>query len=133
MDVAVAVIYDQENRVLITQRALEKAHGGMWEFPGGKVEPGESSISALRREIKEEIGLDVIDASLVGEIQHHYPDFTVRLLVYLVQDFIGDAQCLESQLNLTWASLDELDRFKFPEANDEIVRLVKNRERIDQI
>ncbi|ARG97554.1 8-oxo-dGTP diphosphatase MutT [Legionella micdadei] len=124
MKVAVAVIYDNQNRVLITQRALHAAHGGMWEFPGGKLEAEELPTSALIREIKEEVGIDILEYSFLDEITHNYGQITVHLLVFCVKKFCGEALRCESQLDIRWVELDKLVDYCFPEANNKIIELI---------
>lgn len=124
MKVAVAVIIDNARRVLITRRALSASHGGYWEFPGGKVEAGELESQALIREIHEEVGLDIIDHQLIGEIKHQYAQKHVHLLIFMVTKFNGTASRLEGQMDLCWANLDELTNYQFPEANHQIIDMI---------
>lgn len=121
--VAVAVIVDNQQRVLVAQRPLHVPQGGLWEFPGGKLEQGESAEQALVREIKEEIGLDVQKCHLLGEIEHEYPGKVVQLIVFHVSQFSGTASCLEGQLDLQWIHKDHLNPADFPEANSAIFKL----------
>jgi 8-oxo-dGTP diphosphatase len=124
MDVAVGIVSDDKHRLLITKRPLDKQHGGLWEFPGGKVEAGETALNALVRELKEEVDIDVLAARLLDTIEHHYPTFSVRLLVFWVDDFEGIASAIEGQADLKWAEVDELWGMNFPEANEAIISLV---------
>ena len=126
MRVAVAVIVDEQQRILITRRPLHAPHGGgMWEFPGGKLEQNETPIAALIREIKEEVDLDVHDCDFLGEINHTYPHHSVELHVYRVHSFHGEAVAQEMQIDLRWVEIDCLQDFEFPEANVEIIRLIR--------
>lgn len=128
MRVAVAVIVDDQQRILITRRPLHAPHGGgMWEFPGGKLEPDEAPIAALVREIKEEVDLDIQDCDFLGQINHIYPKHSVELLVYRVNSFHGKAVAREKQLDLRWVEADRLQDFQFPEANAEIIKLINAR------
>lgn len=124
LNVAVAVIVDEQQRILIAQRPMHQSHGGCWEFPGGKLEPNESSESALVREVKEEIGLEVHEYQFLGEINHQYSDKTVRLIVFLVTQFSGKPLCLEGQLAIKWTKRQELHLQNFPAANCEIITMV---------
>ena len=92
--VAVGVILDGDNRVLITRRHDEAHQGGLWEFPGGKVEAGESVQQALQRELLEELGLTIGVASQLLEVHHDYGDKTVFLDVYVVREFSGEPKGL---------------------------------------
>lgn len=126
MDVAVAVICDEKKRLLITKRAMGTAHGGLWEFPGGKVEADEHPQAALVREILEEVGLEIEESIALGRVQHHYNDISVVLHVYFTRRYKGHAYCKEKQIDLQWIRLDEINHYEFPEANHSIIQLVKN-------
>ena len=125
MRVAVAAIIDKQQRILITRRSLHAPHGGgMWEFPGGKLEGDETPVAALIREIKEEVDLDVQDCNFLGEINHTYPHHSVALLVYCVRVFQGEAVAREMQMDLRWVALNRLPDYEFPEANQQIIELI---------
>lgn len=115
--VAVGVITDPNRRVLITQRPLSASHGGLWEFPGGKLEDNEAADSALIRELKEELGIDVTEYRFLGEIQHHYPTLSVHLIIFQVTQWIGTPLCLEGQLQMLWAFPEDIPKDNFPAAN----------------
>ncbi len=124
MKVAVAVITDANAHVLITRRSPHAPHGGMlWEFPGGKLELDETPEAALIREVKEEIGLDVIQYNFLGEVNHAYNKHSVSLLVYHVSDFRGEAHCCETQMDLRWVAFENIQDFEFPAANSQIIAL----------
>lgn len=80
ISVVVAVIKNAHQHVLIAKRSNEKDHGGQWEFPGGKLESGESSLEALKRELYEELGIEVTLADFKGKIFHQYPQ---KLLTFI--------------------------------------------------
>lgn len=126
MDVVVAIIIDNQQKILITRRALDKSHGGYWEFPGGKVDAPEEAIDALKREIKEEVGIEVIHSKYLGEVKHSYHEKHINLIIYLVVNFTGTAQCQETQLDLRWVHFNELSQYEFPEANYAIINLLKD-------
>lgn len=126
MQVAVAVICDHLHRVLITRRGLDKSHGGMWEFPGGKLEKNETAAKALYREIQEEVGLDILNPLKLGDIRHSYEKIDVTLSVFYITSFSGEAKCNESQLDLKWVAINELDRYDFPQANEKLIRLIQD-------
>ena len=121
--VAVGVILDRENRVLITRRHDNAHQGGLWEFPGGKVETGESVADALGRELREELGITVSELEPLLEVRHDYGDKAVLLDVHTVRDFSGEARGLEGQ-PLRWVSASTLPQYEFPEANVPITRAV---------
>src|SRR3569832_571866 len=118
--VAVAVIVDAAGRVLIARRAAHRHQGGRWEFPGGKVEPGEATHAALARELDEEVGIEVKQARPVSRIRHDYPDRSVLLDVWRVIAFRGEAHGREKQPEKRVAP-DDLSRYAFPAANQPIV------------
>lgn len=124
VDVAVAIIEDAEQRILITQRAHHIPHGGLWEFPGGKFEPEETPLEALKREIGEEVGLQIKQASALGKVRHAYPEKEVCLHIFKVEDYTGAATCNDGQLDLRWVNPHEFHTFTFPEANHEIMRFI---------
>ncbi len=108
--VVAAVISDEQRRVLVTQRTAGKALAGQWEFPGGKIEPGEPEAAALRRELQEELGVQVESARAVFALTHEYPERHVELSVWMVDEYSGVPRGLEGQ-PLRWerpAALREL-------------------------
>ncbi|MFM8331162.1 MAG: Nudix family hydrolase [Candidatus Methylumidiphilus sp.] len=120
LHVAVGVVRNRSGEVLIAQRPVRKHQGGLWEFPGGKVEPGETADSALRRELREELGIAVEQASPLIKLSHAYPDRVVLLDVWQVETFSGQVSGLEGQ-PIRWVAPDALPQFGFPAANRPIV------------
>ena len=118
--VAAAVIRDRDRRILIARRADSQHQGGLWEFPGGKVEAGESTRAALERELREELGIEVLVARPLIKVAHDYPDKQVLLDVWEVCEFSGEPQGLEGQ-PLAWVSERQLPGYEFPQANQPIV------------
>lgn len=118
--VAVAVIINQLDEVLISLRPDHVHQGGFWEFPGGKVESGETVYDALKREISEELEITVVDARPYKVIRHHYSDKTVVLNVWLVSEFKGEPWGVEGQI-VEWRSIKQLRAVDFPAANRSIV------------
>jgi 8-oxo-dGTP diphosphatase len=125
--VAAGVILDGEGQVLLALRPKDKHKGGLWEFPGGKVEAGESVQVALARELLEEISLVVIDASPFLVIDHDYGDKQVTLDVWTVTRFSGTPHGSEGQ-EIAWVKIADLDRYPFPEANAEIVAALRKQQ-----
>ena len=121
--VAVGVILDSERNILITRRARDAHQGGLWEFPGGKVEAGESLELALGRELREELGITIGRTSALLAVTHDYGDKAVLLDVHIVWDFAGEARGLEAQ-PLAWVTPQELAQYPFPAANIPIVEAV---------
>ncbi len=118
--VAAAVIRGADGRILIARRADSQHQGGLWEFPGGKVEDGEAVELALARELNEELGIVVSAARPLIKVSHDYSDKQVLLDVWEVTGFTGEPHGAEGQ-PLLWVSARELAQYDFPEANRPIV------------
>jgi 8-oxo-dGTP diphosphatase len=127
--VAAAVIRDRRGHILIARRPDDKHQGGLWEFPGGKVEPGEPVADALARELHEELGIRVTSAAPLIRIPHHYPDKSVLLDVWEVDAFEGDAHGAEGQ-PIRWVAPEALDDYAFPAANAPIVTAARLPQRL---
>lgn len=128
LHVVAAVIRDPQGRILIAQRPAHKHQGGLWEFPGGKVEAGEAPAAALARELAEELGIQVTGARPLLQVRHDYPDQAVLLDVWQVDAFTGDAHGAEGQ-PLAWVAPRELADYDFPAANRPIVQAAQLPER----
>jgi len=124
LHVAVAAISNQQGRILLTQRPDHVHQGGRWEFPGGKIEPGEDVMTALKRELNEELDIVVQQASPLIRIHHDYSDRSVLLDVWRVREFSGKAYGRENQ-PLEWVAVDQLSTFNFPEANRPIIKALQ--------
>jgi len=124
LHVAVAVIEDDQGRVLLSRRPEHVHQGGLWEFPGGKLESGEALGQALQREIREELGLKVYSHRPLIRVTHHYPDKSVLLDVHRVTGFSGEARGREGQ-PLVWVAPDSLERYPLPAADRPIVSAIK--------
>lgn len=123
--VAVGVILDGARNILITRRARDSHQGGLWEFPGGKVEAGESLESALARELREELGIEIGPTRPLLAVRHDYGDKQVLLDVHVIREFSGEARGLEGQ-PLDWVAPADLARYPFPAANAPIVQAVQS-------
>jgi 8-oxo-dGTP diphosphatase len=122
--VAAGVILNGAGEVLLALRPKDKHKGGLWEFPGGKVEEGESVRAALARELLEEINLVVEEATPFLVIDHDYGDKQVTLDVWTVRRFSGAPHGSEGQ-QIAWVKIVDLDRYQFPEANAGIVAALR--------
>ncbi len=120
LHVAVAVIVNNGGEVLIAKRPGHLHLGGLWEFPGGKLEPGERVTQALRRELDEELGIAVESARPLIRVYHNYPEHAVLLDVWRVERYQGEAWGREGQ-PIAWVKPEQLLNYSFPEANTPIV------------
>lgn len=122
--VAAGVLFDKRGRVLVQRRARGAHLGGTWEFPGGKAAPGESRDGALARELREELGVEVREARPLIRIHHTYPEKTVLLDVWRVEDFEGEPRGLEGQ-PIEWVFPEDLSKLEMPPADRPIVHAAR--------
>jgi 8-oxo-dGTP diphosphatase len=122
--VAVAVIVNEKQQVLISKRPDHVHQGGLWEFPGGKVEAEESVLQALSREIKEELNLEITNPVQLIQIKHQYANKLVFLDVWLIREYSGIPEGMEGQ-PVCWKKISDLDPAKFPEANMPIINAIQ--------
>ncbi|NJL83533.1 MAG: A/G-specific adenine glycosylase [Chloroflexaceae bacterium] len=121
--IGVAVIVNGP-QILIDRRRAEGLLGGLWEFPGGKIEAGETVEACILREIREELAIDIeVGASLIT-IDHAYTHFRVTLIVHLCRYLGGDPQPLACD-EIRWVTLDEIEQYPFPKANTKIIAALK--------
>ena len=111
--VAVAVIQDSHGQYFIAKRPQESHQGGLWEFPGGKVESNETVVEALKRELFEEIGITLVQASPLIQIHHNYSDKSVLLDVWSIDKFTGKAFGKEGQ-ETCWINKSDFFSYDFP-------------------
>ena len=116
LHVAVGVISNAVGEVLIARRPEHLHQGGLWEFPGGKLEVGETVVEALRRELLEELDIELERASPLLQVRHAYPDRRVLLDVWRVSAYRGEPRGLENQ-PIRWVSPQQLPSYNFPAAN----------------
>ena len=121
--IAVGVLLNDNHEVLIAMRSAESHQGGLWEFPGGKVEEGESVERALNREFEEELGISVQVCTELTQIKHEYADKSVMLDVWRIEKFSGIPQGREGQV-IEWRALSKLRALDFPKANERIIRIL---------
>ena len=122
-EVVAALIWD-ENRFLACQRPAHKARGLLWEFVGGKAEPGETKEQALIRECQEELAVTVAVQDVFMEVDHVYPDLTVHLTLFNASITEGIPQKIEHN-DLRWITVEEIDQYPFCPADEEILRRLK--------
>jgi mutator protein MutT len=127
--VVAAAVMDTRGRVLIAQRPAGKHLAGMWEFPGGKVEPGEARVEALRRELMEEIGIAIETPRPLLRLRHTYSYGTVLLDVWVVRRYRGEPRSLDGQA-LRWCSRSELGAAGLLPADRPIIGALRLPERL---
>jgi A/G-specific adenine glycosylase len=123
-DVAAGVIWDDTGRFLIAKRPLDAMLGGLWEFPGGKRRPGEDLVTCLQREIREELDIEIEVGSLLCTIEHAFTHFSMTLYAYHCSLARGAPRCLGC-LDLRWVTMDALEPFAFPVADQKIIAALR--------
>jgi mutator protein MutT len=123
IDVAAALVF-REGKLLITQRAAKAHLGGLWEFPGGKREPDESFEACLARELREELGMEVVVGELVESLTHAYPEKTVHLRFYRCRWKENEPQALGCPA-FAWVTPTELDHYDFPAADAKLLERLR--------
>ena len=126
--IGVAVIWNNQGQILIDKRPQKGLLGGLWEFPGGKVEPNESVPDCIRREIQEELGIDIEVEDHLVTVNHAYTHFKVTLTVHHCRHIHGDPQAIECD-EIRWVTLGDLDQYPFPKANQDIIAALRAADR----
>jgi 8-oxo-dGTP diphosphatase len=121
--VAVGVVFNSQGQVLVALRPQHVDQSGLWEFPGGKVEPGETVEAALARELYEEVGIIPQLAESLLQVPHHYPNKKVWLDVWKITAFQGEAHGREGQ-QIQWVFPHQLTQLAIPAANLAVVQAV---------
>ena len=124
-EVVAALIWDGD-KFMACQRPANKARGLLWEFVGGKVEPGETKEEALIRECREELDVTVAVEDVFMEVTHAYPDLTVHLTLFHAKIVEGVPKKLEHN-DIRWLTAEEIDRFPFCPADEEILKRLKQK------
>src|SRR5690606_12631580 len=114
----IAAVISRGNRLLVSRRPPHKRHGGLWEFPGGKLDPGESDADAIRRELREELGVEVTS---VGEEEFAVADPGSQFIIAFIPiAIVGEPQCIEHTEHV-WATLGELGELELAPSDREFV------------
>lgn len=124
INVVAVVIMNEEDKILITQRNLKKAQGGLWEFPGGKIEPNETREDAIVREIKEELTIDIKVDEYFDENVFNYPEKDIKLIALKCSKINGNIELVEHE-DYKWVASSELENFEFAPADMFIVDKLK--------
>ena len=124
--IGVAVISNSQGKILIDRRKPQGEMGGLWEFPGGKIEPGETIAECIQREIKEELDLEILVGDRLTTITHSYKTFKVTLYVHWCQHLKGKPKPIECE-EIHWVTVEEMEGYQFPSANTEIISILQQR------
>ncbi|OUL17945.1 8-oxo-dGTP diphosphatase MutT [Nostoc sp. 106C] len=129
--IGVAVIWNEQEQILIDRRRAGGAMGGLWEFPGGKIEPGETVEECIQREIYEELGIEIAVGEHLITIDHTYTELRVTLTVHHCRHLTGIPQALECD-EIRWVSLADLEQFAFPKANVQIIAALRQSQNLKE-
>ncbi len=124
--IGVAVINNKQGKILIDRRKETGEMGGLWEFPGGKIEVGETIEECIKREVKEELDIEIIVGDRLTTITHAYETFNVTLYVHNCQHLSGTPQPLECA-EIHWVEPAQMNQYQFPQANTQIINLLQQR------
>ena len=124
IEVSAALIF-RDGKLLIAQRHADSHLGGLWEFPGGKREAGETFEQCLVREIREELGVEIFVGELFEAIRHDYPEKSVHLKFFICKIFSGEPQPLDCAA-VKWVGQNELAQFEFPAADAQLLEKLKS-------
>jgi 8-oxo-dGTP diphosphatase len=122
--VAAGILRDVDGRVLIAERTGDRAFAGLWEFPGGKISDGEETIVALERELREELGVEILDHSLFMSLEHEYPDRSVRIDFFLIEQWNQSPEGRDGQA-LKWVRPDELEEDQLLPADGPVIEALR--------
>ena len=125
-NIGVGIVWNK-NKLLITKRKKNQLLGGLWEFPGGKVKNNESIKNCIKREIKEELDIQVSVKSYITKVKHQYSHFKITLYVYNCTFISGELKCVEVD-DWKWINTSEFDKYPFPKANHHIFPKLQNKE-----
>ena len=125
LNIAAGIIRNSAKEIFITQRDASSHMAGFWEFPGGKIESGETPEQAVIRELQEEVGIDAEAPVLLKTLEHRFPDRIITLYFFLVEEWQGEPYGKEGQPK-RWVKQSELKAEDFPPANEAIVNALKN-------
>lgn len=124
IDVVAAVIENEAGKILVAKRKQGKKLAGFWEFPGGKIEEGETPEESLQRELQEEMNVEIEVGAFIGENVHYYGEFAIRLMVYRARIIRGEIK-LSDHEEYAWLEAGELTNVKLAPADIPLVQLMK--------
>lgn len=121
IEVVGAIIKDGD-RYLVGQRAVYKSQGGLWEFMGGKIEPGETPEQALARECREELDLEIENERIIDSVVHEYPEKTIRLTLIECTPKVGSLPRPNEHQDIRWVTREEMEVLDFAPADRDLIR-----------
>lgn len=121
IEVVGAIIKDGD-RYLVGQRPAHKSQGGLWEFMGGKIEPGETPEQALARECREELNLEIENERIIDSVIHEYPEKTIRLTLIECKPKVGSTPRPNEHQEIRWVTREEMDALDFAPADRDLIR-----------
>ncbi|PXZ03406.1 8-oxo-dGTP diphosphatase MutT [Gilliamella apicola] len=124
-EIAVGIIRSQDCQIFITQRGEDSHLAGFWEFPGGKIEVGETPYQTLEREIAEEVDIHIQQSQFLKTFEYSYDDRDITIHAYLVEEWDGVPFAKEGQPS-RWIDQEDLNADEFPDANRPIIEMLKN-------
>lgn len=127
INVVAGIIRNKDNKILIAQRNMKKSQGGLWEFPGGKIENDETMEEAIVREIKEELDMDIVFESYFDEKKYIYPEKEINLIALNCR-IVGEKYNVLEHEKVEWITVEEFDNFEFAPADVYFVNKLKNKE-----
>tara|TARA_B100001971_G_C17841543_1_gene358845 strand:+ start:87 stop:473 length:387 start_codon:yes stop_codon:yes gene_type:complete len=127
MVTVIAGIIEKDNKILIGRRGPGEKLSGLWEFPGGKLEDGETHQECLKRELKEEMGIDVKINDLVSEYVYEYPHISYQLYFYSVNQFEGELQ-FHTHDKIEWVIPEQFDKYDFLPGDEPILDTIRNKD-----
>ncbi len=122
----VAGFIEKNNKFLLVQRPFNKKNGGLWEFPGGKVEKDETLENAIKRELKEELGINVLSIESIEKIEYDYGDFFIELYLFKIKNFSGKID-LKEAVNMAWVDFDSAENLKLCPADENLLKKLKEK------
>lgn len=125
INVVAGILINDNNEILIAKRKIDKSMGGYWEFPGGKIEDGESPEESLIRELKEEMNISIKINECFGEKSYDYGDFKINLIAYICEITEGEIS-LTDHSEVKWVKKDELSKYKIAPADIYFVNKLQN-------
>ncbi len=126
IDVAAAVMLDDKNRIFIARKKKGLPLEGLWEFPGGKIEPGETAAEAIKRELMEEMGVKIESEGLLGENVHEYDEFSVRLIAHYARIVEGEIQLTDHDA-CKWVEPEKLCEYEMAPADEPLKNLIQEK------